>query len=312
MRASPGKRVCIWHGLLKFCIIIFMKQSKFVVATVTAGVFWGIISIFLKGLSCRGFSTVQVLALKAVIVTVFQFLFILFSNPANFKIRFRDLWIFAGTGIVSITFFQLCYFKSILELGASTSVILLYTSPIWVLLFSAVLFREKISVLKTAALFMTFAGCILITGFGNSSVSVKGVVIGLLSGVGYALYSVFARFALKKYSTSTLVFYTFLCNAVSLVPFAGISSIASLISPVSFLFLLGIAIICTAIPYALYSYGLSGLETGKAAILVTVEPMIGCLTGIFLWKEDVTVLKIAGILIILAAVIMMGKPSKKS
>ena len=56
--------------------------------------------------------------------------------------------------------------------------------------------------------------------------------------------------------------------------------------------------------------GLSGLETGKAAILVTVEPLVGTLVGFLLWKEDVSVTKVAGIVLILVAVVLLGLPSR--
>ena len=73
---------------------------------------------------------------------------------------------------------------------------------------------------------------------------------------------------------------------------------------------MGIAVLCTVLPYFFYTYGLSGLETGKAAILVTVEPLVGTLVGFLLWKEDVSVAKVAGIVLILVAVVLLGLPSR--
>lgn len=289
-----------------------MKQHIYIFSTILAGVLWGSMSIFLRGLNSFGFSNLQILAVKAVFTVLFQIIFILITNKQNLKIALKDLWIFVCTGILSITFFQLCYFKSILELGASTSVILLYTSPIWVLLFSAVLFKEKITKEKLLGFIMTFAGCVLITGFSNSTITTKGIMIGLCSGLGYALYSIFGRIALKKYGTSTLILYTFLLNGISVLPFANMADVAAKLNSKSLMFFLGIAIVCTALPYALYSYGLSGLEAGQAGIFVTVEPLVASLIGIFLWKEEVSVVKIAGIIAILSAVVILGSSGKKN
>lgn len=289
-----------------------MKQHIYIFSTILAGVLWGSMSIFLRGLNSFGFSNLQILAVKAVFTVLFQIIFILITNKQNLKIALKDLWIFVCTGILSITFFQLCYFKSILELGASTSVILLYTSPIWVLLFSAVLFKEKITKEKLLGFIMTFAGCVLITGFSNSSITTKGIMIGLCSGLGYALYSIFGRIALKKYGTSTLILYTFLLNGISVLPFANMADVAAKLNSKSLMLFLGIAVVCTALPYALYSYGLSGLEAGQAGIFVTVEPLVASLIGIFLWKEEVSVVKIAGIIAILSAVVILGSSGKKN
>ena len=63
-------------------------------------------------------------------------------------------------------------------------------------------------------------------------------------------------------------------------------------------------------PYIFYTFGLSGLETGKAAILVTVEPLVGSLIGIFIWKENIDVVKFVGIVMIFIAVILINMNCK--
>ena len=214
---------------------------------------------------------------------------------------------FVGTGVVSLTFFSLCYFSTILESGASIAVILLYTSPIFILLLSAILFKEKITKIKLFALILTFVGCIFVTGIGGENhLSAKGLFIGLCAGFGYALYSIFSRFALEKYKPLTVTFYTFVFSSISLLPFCNIVKICSSFSEKSLLFLIGIALVCTVLPYIFYTFGLSGLETGKAAILVTVEPLVGSLIGIFVWKENLDMLKLIGIIMIFIAVILIN------
>ena len=75
----------------------------------------------------------------------------------------------------------------------------------------------------------------------------------------------------------------------------------------SVFFFLGISFFCTVLPYILYTFGLRGLETGHAAIIVTIEPLVGCLIGIFLWKEELSLVKVLGILLIFAAVVLCGR-----
>lgn len=288
-------------------------KTKYIFSTILAGCMWGIISIFLKGLYGSGLSQLQVMFFRSMVATLVFFFYILFKDRSMLKIKFKDLWIFIGSGVFSLTFFTLCYFRTILETGASIAVVLLYTSPIFVLILSLFLFKERITVLKVVALILTFAGCILVAGIGSQeSLSVKGFLIGLCSGLGYALYSIFGRFALKKYKQPTLLFYTFLFSGISVLPFCRVQDVALSFSPKVFLLILGIGIVCSVLPYAFYTYGLSGLETGMAAIFVTVEPLVGCLVGILLWKEPVSVLKVTGILIMLTAIILLGlSPSKK-
>ena len=282
-------------------------MNFFTLCTILAGVLWGTISVFLKSLSSSGLSLIQITACRAIFSSFFLFVYFFVKDKNLLKIKLKDIWMFVGTGVVSLTFFSLCYFSTILESGASIAVILLYTSPIFILLLSAILFKEKITKIKLFALILTFVGCIFVTGIGGENyLSAKGLFIGLCAGFGYALYSIFSRFALKKYKPLTVTFYTFVFSSISLLPFCNVVEICSSFSEKSLLFLIGIALICTVLPYIFYTFGLSGLETGKAAILVTVEPLVGSLIGIFVWKENLDMLKLIGIIMIFIAVILIN------
>ena len=300
-------------------------MNWYVFYTILAGCLWGMISIFLRPLEAAGLTTMQILMLRGVLSSVMLLIFLLIKDRQQLKIRLKDIWMFIGTGVVSLTFFSFCYFKTILEIGTSIAVILLYTSPIFVLFFSMLLFKEKMTLIKTAALIMTFAGCILVAGVigGGEHITLKGFLIGVCAGLGYALYSIFSRYALERYKPMTVTFYTFVFSRLSVIPFCKITALkpllfSSAVKPSTWLFLTGIALVCTVLPYIFYTKGLSGLETGLAAILVTVEPLVGTLIGFILWKEAVSVTKIAGIVCIFAAVIMLGfksdgkKDSKKA
>lgn len=222
---------------------------------------------------------------------------------------------FFGTGIFSLTFFSFCYFNSIIALGTSVAVVLLYTSPIFVLVMSIIFFKEKINRNKLIAVAMTFAGCVLVTGIigggSGETISAGGIIIGLGAGFGYALYSIFAGFAMKKYSSLTITFYTFLFSGISVFfiknPIEIIGRTDIRLAP----YIIGIAFVCTVLPYITYTAGMKQMDISKAAVLVTVEPLVGALIGIFVWKEPAGVFKIIGIILILSAVVMLSKNDNK-
>ena len=285
-----------------------MRQARFTLSVIAAGVLWGIISIFIKGLNGGNLSPVQILQLRAIIASVLMApcLFIIDKKLLCFELK--DIWMFIGTGVISLTFFSLCYFQTIIESGASVAVILLYTSPIFVILFSLALFKEKVTAVKLTALIMTFVGCILVSGLGRDGggITAKGFIVGLGSGLGYALYSIFSRYALKKYHVLTITFYTFLFSGITIIPFSGLEMNSIISQPQLLLYGVGIAMFCTVLPYLFYTYGMTRLETGKAAILVTVEPLVGTLVGCCLYGEPMTVVKAFGILLTFGAVILLG------
>lgn len=290
-------------------------MNKYAISTILAGILWGMISVFLKPLSAAGLTSPQILMLRGIVSALMLLIFLFIKDKSLLKISLKDIWMFIGTGVISLTFFSLCYFFTILQSGASIAVVLLYTSPIFVLLFSNLLFKEKITGKKIIALILTFGGCVLVSGMigGINALSPKGFVIGIGAGLGYALYSIFSRYALVKYDFLTVIFYTFIFSGVSTLPFVHPEVIPSFFvaDPKLILLLVGICFICTVLPYIFYTYGLVGLETGKAAILVTVEPLVGTLIGFFLWKEQISILQWIGIILIFAAVVMLGQKDKK-
>ena len=237
-------------------------------------------------------------------------MFLFFTDRTALFIVPRDWYYFFGTGVCSLLFFNWCYFSAITRSSMSVAAVLLYTSPVFVTLMSALFFREKITPVKTAALAVTFAGCVLVTGLfplGRETVSLPVLLFGLGSGFGYALYSIFGKFVLKKYSPATVTFYTILFCALFSLPISGLSANpAPLGDWRAWAGALGVGVLCCALPYHLYTTGLRDAEPGRAAILATIEPFVAAGLGILLYHEAVTPWKLLGMAAILGAVILLN------
>lgn len=289
-----------------------MKKGLGTLFVIIAGICWGLISIFVHGLNGAGMGSFDIMFVRTFIAIVLMFVVLLIFKRELLKISIKDIWMFIGTGIISLTFFTYCYFTTIVNVGAATAVVLLYTSPIFVMLLSALFFKERITIKKVAALVMTFAGCLLVAGIigGGEKMTLASFFLGLCAGIGYALYSIFAGFAVKKYSSITITFYTFLFSGISLLALPmllnPVEVVSRMVSPGLILYSVGIAVVCTVVPYITYTIGLSKMEKSRAAVLVTVEPLVGTLIGIFVWKESADPLKLLGIVLIFAAVTMLS------
>ncbi len=276
---------------------------------------WGGIGVFFNMLSDVGFTQMQVVAIRVTAAAVALTLYLLATDRAKLRVKLRDCWCFVGTGIVSLVFFNWCYFTAIQMTSLAVAAVLLYTSPIFVMLFSAVLFHEALTPRKLVALVVTFIGCVFVAGVfgGENAYSPLGIFIGICSGVGYALYSIFGRFALEKgYSSVTISEYTFVFATISAVPLSMIWQAAPLLAqPQTLVGALGIGVLCCVFPFILYTQGLAGVETGKAAILATMEPAVAAVLSFLLYRESLFNLKGVGILLIFAAVAMLNQPAKK-
>lgn len=285
-----------------------MIQSAYL-SIISGACLWGLIALFFKFLSACGFSPLQVVTLRVLVAALLMTAIILKIDPGLLKIRWRDSWLFIGTGLLSLVFFNYCYFRAIDGSSISIAVLLLYTAPVFVMLLSLILFGEKFTGRKMLALLATFCGCGLITGIFASKLALtaEAFAFGLASGFGYALYSIFGKLALRRYSTLTITAYTFYFATLGALPLADPQQLFTLLADWrAAAGALAIALICTVAPYLLYTRGLQDVDAGQASILSTLEPLVAAAIGIFVFGEEVTAAKILGMALILASIFILN------
>jgi len=278
---------------------------------IIAGVCWGSIGLFTKAITRFGFTEMEMLFVKGVISILFLSVLLLCKDRNSFRLKKKsDLLYFVGTGILSFTFFSWCYMKAINLTSVGVAAVMLYTAPTIVMLLSILLFGEKMTKRKGVVLVMTLCGCGLITGLfeGEFMLTLGGLLAGLGSAVGYALYSIFGTFALRRgYNSLSISFYTFLLATVFM---------AFCINPVyvvteitrkgQWLISIAFGILTTVVPYLCYTKGLSMLPASKASVTATIEPVVAAILGIVVLNEGVTLSKIGGILLVVGGVVLMN------
>ncbi len=270
----------------------------------TAGILWGCLGIFVRKLNAHGLYSMDIVSLRAVVTCLCMALFLEFYDRTLFKIHLKDIWCFAGTGICSIVFFNFCYFKAMAMTSLSVAAVLLYTAPAIVMVLSFFLFQEPFTKRKIIALVFTFTGCVLVTGVitNPGNVSAGGILCGLGAGLGYALYSIFGRYAIKKgYHTLTITFYTFLIAGIGTFFFADLKKIFAVITESAGMFGFGMAlgIVGTVLPYMTYTVGLQFVDNSKASIIASIEPVTATLLGMILYGEDMTISGLVGMVFVL-------------
>lgn len=289
------------------------KKVLSIAAILTAAAGWGIIGVFSRPLAHAGIGPVQITFIRCILAAAGMGIFLLIKDRSLFRIKIKDFWMFLGTGLLSIVFFNVCYFITISHTTLAAASVLLYTAPCFVMLMSACFFHEKITAVKIAALVAAFAGCILASGFAGGEISILAFMTGIGSGFGYALYSIFGKAALKKYHPFTVIFYTFAVAAAGLLPFSGLYDVmASLTDDVKILFTgIGLGLISTLMPFILYTGGLKYVEAGKASVLAFAEPMVAAAAGIVIFNEELNIKNVCGILLIFFAIVLLNIPVGK-
>ena len=293
-------------------------MKKHVAAVLAAGTLWGTMGFFTRTLAGVGIDSTGAILVRCAFAAALFALTLLLTDPKQFLFHPRHFWCFFGSGVCSLLFFTYCYFTAITLMDLSTAAILLYTAPSIVMLLSLILFHEKLTGRKILALFLAFAGYCLVSGItgGAHSITMKGLLYGLGSGVGYALYSIFARFALDRgYSSNTINFYSCLLAAVGAALIWDPAPAAAVMFSGWGMFGLCVlaGMVTCYLPYLLYTFGLTGLETGKASILASVEPVVATLIGVLVFGESLSLLSAVGVALVLSAVVLLNlKVHKKA
>ena len=272
-----------------------------------AAALWGIIGLWNRALMAAGLSPTSIVLVRNLGGCVLLSAIFAVKDRRVFAVKREHLKYFFGTGVVSILLFTCCYFSCQKLCSLAVASILLYTAPSFVVVLSAVLWREPVTGKKLAALALTLVGCALVCGVfaGDMSISAGGFLLGLGAGFFYALYSVFGRYALAHYDSMTVTVWTFLFAGPASLVLLRPAELAVLTQPKLALTAAALVVFSTVLPYLFYTKGLSRVEAGKASIMASLEPVVAALTGVLIFGEPMNVLTAAGILCVLAGVYVL-------
>lgn len=282
---------------------------KAYVCILAGAALWGIIGLWNRRLMAGGFSPWSIVLVRNAGGLLLLAAIFAVKDRSVFRIKKEHLKYFFGTGVVSVLLFTVCYFSCQKICSLAVASILLYTAPSIVVVLSAVLWKEPITKKKLLALGLTLVGCACVCGVfaGDLSVTPAGILLGLGAGFFYALYSIFGRYALRAgYNAQTLTVWTFVFAGTGALFFIRPAELtAAAAAPGMWLTAVGLVAVSTVTPYLLYTAGLSKVESGKASIMASLEPVVASLVGVAVFQEPMSGLTAAGIVCVLAGVVIL-------
>lgn len=293
-----------------------MKKGKLTInkgalLVILAGACWGSISIYIKYLDSAGLGTMQISFLRQMMSAIVFGLIILVGNRSRFRIEAKNLWLIMLVGLINGVVFNFLYFYTIVHSRASIAVVLLYTSPVFVMILARLFFKEKITGAKLLALALTVIGCVLVTGVLGEGYKppAAAILTGVLTGLAYALNNIITSKAVKSNDPQTVTFYTLLFSFIFLIPFSGMNTLVPLVksNPMILLVAFILCLVTGVTAQYLFAAGLNLIESGNAAIYGASEPIVGSLIGILIFHEESNFLKIAGIIMVIAAILIIGR-----
>ena len=269
----------------------------------SAAACWGIIGIFSSLAFAQGVGPMEVAFWRAVITWCF-FAVQAFATKQT-RMDKKDFPLLFAFSFLGISLFYISYQFAVKTAGAAFASVLLYTAPAWVVVCSFFLYKEKLTLFKVAAVVMVITGVFLISKTGGNTqaktaLSLMALVSGLTAGFCYSLYYTMGKYFSGRYTSANLFLWLLPLGALGILPFVTFAEK----TPLAWAALVGVSFISTFLANICYYRGLSHLETGKASIVATMEPVVAAVTAYIFLGEYFTVLGYLGAGIIILAVIL--------
>lgn len=286
-----------------------MKKSAYIYI-VLAGILWGSSGIFVHFLAPYGYNSLQMASVRGFVGAVSLAVYVLIWNKKLFRFTWRELLLSFASG-VSMYVAAASYYAAMQASSVSTAVILMYTSPILVMLYSVLFFGERLTKGKLVAVIGMIIGCALVSGVvGGMKFSIGGILLGILSSIAYSSYNIFTKVQMQRQCNPvTASMYSFIFMFLSSVVVSRPWQVVSLAAenPVSIWLLLGCGVCTCALPYFLYTLAMQYLPAGTACALGIMEPLAATVFSVVFLKEQLTIPSLCGIIIIVGAVFLLSR-----
>lgn len=222
------------------------------------------------------------------------------------------LFILGTLGTAASNYF---YYLAIQRTNVATAIILQYTAPIWVLLYSVARGHHRALLQQIAAVGLAVTGCAMVMNlFGAEGFRSDGLGLGagILSALAFAFYNVYGHNLLARYDRLIIVLYITLGASIFWMLVNPPWKIVSAdYSGAQWIFLLVFAMVSALVPFTLYAAGLQHLPPTRAVIVSCLEPVFAIVIAALALGEVIRPLQAAGIALVLAATLVVQMPEPR-
>jgi drug/metabolite transporter (DMT)-like permease len=272
-----------------------------------AVLFWGGSAPLGKFLIVTRFDTLIIVQTRTSLAFVLLLIFFLLIDRSVFRIELRDIWKFAMLGVIGVAITNYTYYYTVKEASVATAILVQYTAPMWIVLYSVLFLKEdRLDRVTIVSLVIALVGCYFaVTSGSMQSINLKGwaIITGPLSAFTFAYQVIGTKQLIKRYSIWTLLLYIFGFSAIFwLCVNPPWNVIAKHYNCSDWGILWMFAIVSILIPQIAFASGLKYLDASTAGIISVMEPVIAIVAAFLILGESLSVIQMFGGLMVLLAV----------
>ncbi|MCP5073488.1 MAG: EamA family transporter [Rhodobacteraceae bacterium] len=256
-----------------------------------------------------GVDPLTIVTWRAIIAAALVTCWIAIRRAQNISVVGRDLIWFALLGFVGISLNYLFFFRALELTSVSTAITLVYTYPIMVTVFAALLLGEPLTRSIVYCVALATAGCFLTAQIYDPAMfqlNRTGLLYGAGAAITKTIYTLISKHLLGRYDPQTIILYAFGFGAAGLVclhgaPFETVTQLSKL----TWLGIVTIAIVPTLIGYSMFVFSMKFIEAGRASIVALLEPLAAVVLALIVLGEVPETPQILGGVCILVAVVRL-------
>jgi len=217
-------------------------------------------------------------------------------------------------GILGVAASNYFYYLAIQRTNVATAIILQYTAPVWVLLYTVARGLQKATLSRVSAVGLAMAGIALVIGtFGGGGLKLDtiGVLAALLAAFSFAFYNVGGHTILVRYDRWIVLLYVvFSASVFWLFVNPPWKIVAARYSGGQWMFLLVFSMVSVLGPFSFYFAGLQHLEPTRAIVVSCLEPVFSIVIAAALLGELMRPIQTLGIVLVLVAIVVVQWPDR--
>lgn len=282
------------------------------------GSMWGFSDIFAQLLFRQhAVPSEWLVSTRLLIAGVLVLLYSRYTKKEDIWVVFKDrgdlsrLLVFSLVGMVSVQFF---FYKTIELSSASLATILQFIAPIFVYGYLVLRKEKRLKVTELSIILLCFFGVFLILTNGNFTklaVTLGGFMMGIISAIALAFYSLQPRAILAKYHSTVIVGWGMTIAGLAFQFVHPIWRPEFTLTGDSFFLLAGIIILGTAIGFVAYMTSLTYIDASLASIVTALEPLLAAVLSVFVFNQVFGMLEVIGIIIVIVTVLLLSSYSNR-
>ena len=259
------------------------------------------------------FSSDWLVSIRTLISGILLFVIVIFIEkksvlkPLKNKKDFIGIILFGTAGMYLV---QYTYFKTIELSNVSFSTILQFTAPFFIFIYESIK-NKKIPAFSTLILlFMTILGVVFIATKGkisSLSVSPEALLLGLISAIMIAFYSIYPKKLLKKYGSITVVGWGMIVGSVISNIVHPIWKIQGNVNTESIIQVTVVVILGTSVAYLIYIASLNYISSSLAGILTAFEPVLAAILSVIIFRFKFSFVELIGFILVFVSIFILEK-----